>query len=147
MDHWDKVARIIESDSGEFMMRTVLDIVLNSANLDPAERLEIANLKMLSPKESGYRVSPFEVEWVLSGHPAVHECTVTGINLEEDKTITTAFVVLKEGNRLEKLKQELLDYTHLRLAKYKCPSEIVFLQPLPKTLNGKIKHKRPSRKL
>jgi acyl-coenzyme A synthetase/AMP-(fatty) acid ligase len=81
------------------------------------------------------------VERVLNEHPAVSECAVTGINLVEDKTITTAFVVLKEGHQSEKLKQELLDYTHRRLAKYKCPREIVFLESLPKTANGKIRRK------
>jgi acetyl-CoA synthetase len=91
----------------------------------------------------GYRVSPFEVERVLSEHPAISECAVTGINFGEDKTITTAFVVLKERDKSksEKLKQELLDYTHNRLAKYKCPREIVFLESLPKTANGKIRRK------
>ncbi len=90
----------------------------------------------------GYRVSPFEVERVLSDHPVVHECAVTGIELEEDKTITTAFVVLKDSrHELEKLKEELLDYSHRRLARYKCPREIIFLESLPKTPNGKIKRK------
>jgi len=89
----------------------------------------------------GYRVSPFEVERVLGEHPAISECAVTGIDVDEDKTITTAFVVLKERNESEKLKQELLDYMHKRLAKYKCPREIVFLESLPKTANGKIKRK------
>ncbi|MER3447092.1 MAG: acyl-CoA synthetase [Candidatus Dadabacteria bacterium] len=89
----------------------------------------------------GYRVSPFEVERVLSEHPAISECAVTGTNLGEDKTITTAFVVLKERNESEKLKQELLDYTHKRLARYKCPREIIFLESLPKTANGKIRRK------
>jgi acyl-coenzyme A synthetase/AMP-(fatty) acid ligase len=90
----------------------------------------------------GYRVSPFEVERVLSEHPVVNECAVTGIDVGEDKTITTAFVVLKDSrHELEKLKEELLDYSHRRLAKYKCPREIVFLESLPKTPNGKIKRK------
>jgi acetyl-CoA synthetase len=89
----------------------------------------------------GYRVSPFEIERVLSEHPAISECAVTGIDVNEDKTITTAFVVLNERNESEKLKHELLDYTHSRLAKYKCPREIVFLESLPKTTNGKIKRK------
>jgi len=92
----------------------------------------------------GYRVSPFEVERVLSEHPAVNECAITGIDVGEDKTITTAFIVLKETKReleLEKLKQELLDYVHRRLARYKCPREIVFLKSLPKTANGKIQRK------
>jgi len=90
----------------------------------------------------GYRVSPMEVERVLGGHPAVHECAVTGIRVGEDKTITTAFIVLHQGkNDQEKLTQELLEHTQKRLAKYKCPREIVFLESLPKTANGKIQRK------
>jgi len=90
----------------------------------------------------GYRVSPFEVERVLSEHPLINECAVTGINTEEDKTITTAFVVLKNQiDDLERLKQQILEYAHHRLARYKCPREIVFLESLPKTANGKVKRK------
>ncbi|HEX3036639.1 MAG TPA: acyl-CoA synthetase [Thermodesulfobacteriota bacterium] len=90
----------------------------------------------------GYRVSPFEVERVLSEHPLVNECAVTGINVDEDKTITTAFIVLKnEKEDPDRLKQEILEYTHHRLARYKCPREIVFLESLPKTANGKIKRR------
>ncbi len=89
----------------------------------------------------GYRVSPFEVERVLSEHPAVNECAVAGTNTAEDKTITTAFVVLKEGKKGEEVKEELLDYTHKRLASYKCPREILFIESIPKTANGKIKRK------
>jgi acetyl-CoA synthetase len=90
----------------------------------------------------GYRVSPFEVERVLGEHPAVQECAVAGIDIGEDKTITTAFVVLKgKMHEVERLKKELLDYTDRRLAKYKCPREIIFLESLPKTPNGKVKRK------
>jgi acyl-coenzyme A synthetase/AMP-(fatty) acid ligase len=89
----------------------------------------------------GYRVSPFEVERVLNEHPTVNECAVTGINVDEDKTITTAFVVLKERNESEELKGDLLEYTHKRLASYKCPREIIFLESIPKTANGKVKRK------
>lgn len=90
----------------------------------------------------GYRVSPFEVERVLGEHPSVHECAVTGIDVGEDKTIITAFVVLKEGrHESERLKRELIDYVHSRLARYKCPREMVFLKSLPKTANGKVQRK------
>lgn len=89
----------------------------------------------------GYRVSPFEVERVLNEHPAIHECAVTGISVAEDKTITTAFVVTKEKNVSDKLKEELFDYARQRLASYKCPREIIFLESIPKTANGKIKRK------
>ena len=90
----------------------------------------------------GYRVSPHEVERVLNEHPKVSECAVAGITVDKDKTITTAFVVPKETKHdQEKLKLELLDYTHLHLAKYKCPREVVFIDSIPKTANGKIKRK------
>ena len=87
----------------------------------------------------GYRVSPFEVERVLNEHQAVSESAVTGINVGEDKTITTAFVVLKEKADSQKIRDELINYTQSRLARYKCPREIVFVDSIPKTTNGKIK--------
>ncbi|MBI4228272.1 MAG: acyl-CoA synthetase [Deltaproteobacteria bacterium] len=89
----------------------------------------------------GYRVSPVEVERVLIEHKAVEECAVTGINIGEDKTITTAFVVLKEKIESEKIRDELINYTLNRLARYKCPREIVFIESIPKTTNGKIKRR------
>ncbi len=87
----------------------------------------------------GYRVSPFEVERVLNEHPEVCESAVTGISIGEDKTITTAFVVLKEKVDSEKIRDELFNYAQNRLARYKCPREIVFVDSIPKTANGKIK--------
>jgi acetyl-CoA synthetase len=90
----------------------------------------------------GYRVSPFEVERVLNEHPKVRECAVAGLDIGEDKTITTAFIVLKGEVGSEKVKEELLDYAHSRLARYKCPREIVFIDCIPKTANGKVKRKR-----
>ncbi len=87
----------------------------------------------------GYRVSPFEVERVLNEHEAVSESAVAGVSIGDDKTITTAFVVLKEKLDSEKIRDELINYTQNRLARYKCPREIVFVDSIPKTANGKIK--------
>lgn len=87
----------------------------------------------------GYRVSPFEVERVLNEHPGVSESAVTGISIGEDKIITTAFVVLREKVDSGKIKDELINYTQNRLARYKCPKEIIFVGSIPKTTNGKIK--------
>ncbi|MEM4658677.1 MAG: acyl-CoA synthetase [Candidatus Methanosuratincola sp.] len=88
----------------------------------------------------GYRVSPFEVERVLSGHPAVAECAATGVDVARDKTIVAAFVVLKESFApCEGLKRDILSHVAGRLAHYKCPRELYFLDSLPKTPNGKIR--------
>jgi len=89
----------------------------------------------------GYRVSPYEVERVLCEYEKVNECAVTGINVEQGKTITTAFVVAEDVSNTEKLKEELITYMNNRLAAYKCPREINFLDSLPKTPNGKIKRR------
>ena len=90
----------------------------------------------------GFRVSPFEVERVLNDHPSVHECAVAGIDIGDSKTVTVAFIVLDANwQESEKLKQEFLDYAHSRLARYKCPREIVFLESIPKTPNGKVRRK------
>jgi acetyl-CoA synthetase len=87
----------------------------------------------------GYRVSPLEVERVLNEHLAVSESAVTGISMGDDKTITTAFVVLKEKVDSEVIRNELINYAQHRLARYKCPREIVVVESIPKTTNGKIK--------
>jgi acetyl-CoA synthetase len=87
----------------------------------------------------GYRVSPFEVERVLNEHPAVSESAVAGISIGDDKTITAAFVVLKEKVDSEEIRDGLINYAQNRLARYKCPREIVLVDSIPKTTNGKIK--------
>jgi acyl-coenzyme A synthetase/AMP-(fatty) acid ligase len=84
-------------------------------------------------------VSPFEVERVLNEHPAVSESAVAGISIGGDKTITAAFVVLKERVDSEEIRDGLINYAQNRLARYKCPREIVLVDSIPKTTNGKIK--------
>lgn len=89
----------------------------------------------------GYRVSPFEVERVLNEHPKITESAVAGIALEDEKIITTAFVVLNDKYDTEEVKAELLEYCNNRLAKYKCPREVIFRDSIPKTPNGKIRRR------
>jgi benzoate-CoA ligase len=90
-------------------------------------------------KVGGIWVSPVEVENCLMEHPAVLEVAVVG--REDDKGLTKpkAFVVLREGHEpsadLEKeLKQWVLD----RMAKYKYPRWVEFVEELPKSSTGKI---------
>ncbi len=87
----------------------------------------------------GYRVSPFEVERVLARHPAVAECAVAGIKVGFDKTIVAAFVVVKGSYGAgDDLRSDILTYLGRRLAHYKCPKELYFLDSIPKTMNGKV---------
>jgi benzoate-CoA ligase len=87
-------------------------------------------------KVSGIYVSPFEVEATLVQHPAVLEAAVIGKEDGEGLIKTKAFVVLKAGESVDEA--ELKAFVKDRLAPYKYPRFIEFVQDLPKTATGKI---------
>ena len=84
----------------------------------------------------GYRVSPLEVETVLAQHPTVAEVAVTELHVRDDVSVIAAFVVPREAEIPDAA--ELLAFAHERLAAYKCPREVVFVETLPRTANGKV---------
>ena len=87
-------------------------------------------------KVSGIYVSPFEVEATLVQHAAVLEAAVIGVPDGEGLTKTKAFVVLKAG--ASATAEELKAFVKDKLAPYKYPRQIEFVQDLPKTATGKI---------
>jgi len=90
-------------------------------------------------KVSGLWVSPLEVEWALLSHPAVYEAAVVGMADENDLIKPKAFVVLKRGSTASpRLAEELQNFVKSKLAPYKYPRWIEFLDDLPKTATGKV---------
>ena len=87
-------------------------------------------------KVSGLYVSPFEVEATLALHPAVLEAAVIGVTDADGLTRSKAFVVRKAGAAVSE--DELKAFVKERLAPYKYPRAIEFLDDLPKTATGKI---------
>ena len=87
-------------------------------------------------KVSGVYVSPFEVEATLMQHQAVLESAVIGILDADGLTKTKAFVVVKPGTAVSDA--ELKAFVKERLAPYKYPRTIEFVDELPKTATGKI---------
>ena len=87
-------------------------------------------------KVSGVYVSPFEVESTLVQHAAVLETAVIGHVDANGLTKTKAFVVLKEGANADS--KELKDFVKDKIAPYKYPRFIEFVDALPKTATGKI---------
>jgi len=87
-------------------------------------------------KVSGIYVSPFEVEATLVQHPAVLEAAVIGVADAEGLTKTKAYVVCKPGAHTTE--DELKLFVKERLAPYKYPRQIAFVDDLPKTATGKI---------
>jgi benzoate-CoA ligase len=91
-------------------------------------------------KVSGIYVSPFEVEATLMQHPSVLESAVIGREDAQGLTKTKAFVVLKKGTSASE--DELKAFVKQRLAPYKYPRFIEFVDELPKTATGKIQRFR-----
>ncbi|GGH65318.1 acetyl-CoA synthetase [Comamonas phosphati] len=91
-------------------------------------------------KVSGIYVSPFEVEATLLQHPAVLEAAVIGKTDADGLIKTKSFVVLKSG--CSATEQELKAFVKERLAPYKYPRFIEFVEELPKTATGKIQRFR-----
>ncbi len=90
-------------------------------------------------KVSGIYVSPVEVEAALITHDAVLEAAVVGVEDEQKLVKPKAYVVLKQGRSpSEPLKSALQQHVKDRLAPYKYPRWIEFLNELPKTATGKI---------
>lgn len=85
---------------------------------------------------SGFNVYPNEVEDVIFTHPAVVEAAVIGVPDAYRGEAVKAFVVLKPGMSLTV--DEIVEFCRERMAKYKVPSEVVFVAALPKSAVGKV---------
>jgi benzoate-CoA ligase family protein len=90
-------------------------------------------------KVGGIWVSPSEVEAALIAHEQVLECAVIGCADENELIKPKAFIVLMPGIAPEPALSELLkNHVKARLAPYKYPRWIEFIDELPKTATGKI---------
>lgn len=88
---------------------------------------------------AGYRIGPFEVESVLSTHPAVGECAVVAMPDPVRGEVLVAAVVLVEGREpSEALTAELQGKVKADFAAHAYPRHVYYLQSLPKTPSGKI---------
>jgi long-chain acyl-CoA synthetase len=84
----------------------------------------------------GYKVWPREVEDVLYEHEAVREAAVVGVPDEYRGETVKAFVSLRPGKSVTE--GELIAFTKERMAAYKYPRQIEFLDEIPKTVTGKL---------
>jgi acyl-CoA synthetase (AMP-forming)/AMP-acid ligase II len=84
----------------------------------------------------GENVYPREVEEVLYRHPAVSECAVIGVPDERWVERVHAVIVLKLGQSATA--EEIMAFCKERLARYKAPRSVEFIDGLPKSAQGKI---------
>ncbi len=90
-------------------------------------------------KVSGQWVWPLEVERCLNEHPDVHECAVLAHQLPDRRMTLRAVVRLRAGNADDEAQSELLRaFVKSRLAPFKYPRIVEYVDELPKTGTGKI---------
>ncbi|MGE5337181.1 MAG: AMP-binding enzyme, partial [Gemmatimonadota bacterium] len=84
----------------------------------------------------GEKISPREVDEVLMDHPAVAQVVTFAIPHEKLGEDVGAVVVLREGRQATE--RELRDFVGKRLADYKVPRKILFMNEIPKGATGKL---------
>ncbi|MFC7233835.1 class I adenylate-forming enzyme family protein [Halosegnis marinus] len=110
------------------------------ARRDERGYFEIVDRKKHVIVTAGYNVYPSEVEDLLAEHEAVREAAVVGVPDERRNETVKAYVVPANGDAddpgvtAEAIKEFSLD----RIAAYKHPREVEFIDELPRTASGKI---------
>lgn len=87
---------------------------------------------------SGYKVWPTEVESLLYGHPSVKEACVIGVPDERSGEAVKAVIVACEGEQGNVSAESIIGWARERMAAYKYPRHVEFVDELPKSGSGKI---------
>jgi len=85
---------------------------------------------------SGFNVYPREVEDVLVAHPDIDEAAVIGVPHPYTGETVRALVVLRAGAQLSA--DDVIDWSARKLARFKCPTSVEFLDELPHSTTGKV---------
>jgi long-chain acyl-CoA synthetase len=86
---------------------------------------------------SGYKVWPREVEDVLYEHAAIREACVVGVADEYRGEAVHAVIATRAG-AAGTTPEEIIAFCRSRLAAYKCPRGVTFVDEIPKTMSGKL---------
>jgi fatty-acyl-CoA synthase len=87
---------------------------------------------------SGFKVWPAEVEAALYGHPDIQEACVIGTQDARRGETVKAVVVLKPGREGQVSGADITAWAHGRMAAYKVPRVVQFVESLPKSGTGKV---------
>jgi fatty-acyl-CoA synthase len=87
---------------------------------------------------SGFKVWPAEVESLMYSHPDIQEACVISTRDDHRGETVKAVVVLKEKARQKEMGQDIINWCKERMAAYKYPRLIEFVDELPKSGSGKV---------
>ncbi|KAF5735005.1 Acyl:coa ligase [Tripterygium wilfordii] len=87
-------------------------------------------------KYRGFQIAPADLEAVLTSHPEIIDAAVTAATDGECGEIPVAFVVRKQGSKLNH--GAVIDYVAKQVAPYKKVRKVAFVQSIPKSAAGKI---------
>jgi long-chain acyl-CoA synthetase len=85
---------------------------------------------------SGFNVYPAEVEEAIREHSAVAQAAVVGVEHPHSGEAVRAYVVLRQDAHLDE--DVVIDHCRARLARYKCPTKVLFVSQLPTGATGKV---------
>ncbi len=102
--------------------------------LDREGWLRITDRSKEMIKVRGFQVAPAEIEAVLHGHPAVRDCAVFGVPDTASGEAVVAAVAVTAPVGADELTALVAD----RLASYKRPSRVVFVDEIPRLPSGKV---------
>ncbi len=106
------------------------------ARMDPEGFFSIVDRKKDVIISAGMNIYPREVEEVLHQHPKVIEAAVVGVPSTVREEAVGAWIVVEKGEKLNK--REIVEFCQDKLAKYKIPKKVEFIDELPKSALGKV---------
>ncbi|WP_406944348.1 long-chain-fatty-acid--CoA ligase [Halobacillus sp. SY10] len=106
------------------------------AVVDDGGNIEIVDRKKDVIISGGENISSIEVEATLYEHPSILEAAVVAVPDEKWGEVPHAVVVVKEGETLSE--EEVILFCREKLAHFKAPTSVTFIEELPKTASGKI---------
>ncbi|MGW5728105.1 AMP-binding protein [Nocardia beijingensis] len=118
---------------------TIVDGWLHTGDLghrDTEGYLHITDRKKDLIISGGFNVFPGEVEQVIWSHPAVEDCAVVGAPHPDWGEVVTAVVELEAGRTVDAT--ELITRCREQLGSVRAPKNVVFVDELPRSVNGKV---------
>lgn len=109
------------------------------AAMDEEGYVYIVDRKKEMIKYKAYQVAPAELEALILSHPAVADCAVVGRPDEAAGEVPKAFVVVKEGQKIDAKK--LMQFVDEKVAHHKKIREVAFIDQIPRSPSGKILRK------